>query len=184
MKKGLFLFWGINSSMVGMLRMVILVVLGEKRAERFLPVYPIALGGGALSVGFLNGLDNFLSASNSFPRGWLGEKLGYKKSLMVFNLTTILGYSIDVLITTWQAVIFGSFFFVSWTAISLPAIMSLVFQSVPKNKRVMGVTIHSLVRRIPMALGPILGGWIMGIFGTEQGVQIAFALAFAIYKDF
>ncbi len=149
-------------------------------AERFLPLYLIALGGGALSVGFLNGLDNFLSALYSFPGGWLAEKLGYKKSLMVFTFIAMIGYSIVVLIPTWQAVIFGSFFFISWTAISLPAIMSLVSQTVPKNKRVMGVTIHSLVRRIPMALGPVLGGWIMGVFGTELGVRIAFASALAL----
>ena len=54
--------------------------------------------------------------------------------------------------------IVGAVFFLSWTAISLPATMGLVSAVLPKNKRTMGVSMHSLVRRIPMALGPVLGG--------------------------
>ena len=48
--------------MVGLLSMVVLVGMGEKMAERFLPLYLVAIGGGVLSVGLLNGLDNLLSA--------------------------------------------------------------------------------------------------------------------------
>ena len=54
-------FLGLKKSTVGMLGMVILVGMGERMAERFLPIYLIALGGGAISIGLLNGLDNLLS---------------------------------------------------------------------------------------------------------------------------
>ena len=62
-------FLGLNRNTVGVLFMVILVGMGEKMAERFLPIYLLALGGGALSIGFLNGMDNLLSALYSFPTG-------------------------------------------------------------------------------------------------------------------
>jgi hypothetical protein len=55
-------FLGLKKNMVVLLSMVILVGLGEKMAERFLPLYLLALGGGAFSIGLLNGLDNLLSA--------------------------------------------------------------------------------------------------------------------------
>jgi hypothetical protein len=54
-------FLGLRKNMLVLLTMVILVGMGEKMAERFLPVYLLALGGGTLSVGLLNGLDNLLS---------------------------------------------------------------------------------------------------------------------------
>ena len=60
-------FLGLNRSTVGTLFMVILVGMGERMAERFLPIYLLALGGGALSIGLLNGMDNLLSALYSFP---------------------------------------------------------------------------------------------------------------------
>ena len=71
-------FFAINTSMVSMLVMVILVGMGEKMAERFLPIYLIALGGSTISVGFLNGLDNLLGALYSFPGGYLSNRIGYK----------------------------------------------------------------------------------------------------------
>jgi MFS family permease len=157
--------------------MVILVGMGEKMAERFLPIYLMALGGGALSIGLLNGLDNLLSALYSFPGGYLSDRLGTKRALLVFNIVAMCGFLVVILIPAWQAVLVGAVFFLSWTAISLPATMSLVAKVLPMNKRTMGVSMHSLVRRIPMALGPILGGLCIGLWGERDGVRMAFVAA-------
>ena len=173
----IFDFLGLRSSIVAMLFMVILVGLGENMAERYLPIYLIALGGGALSVGFLNGMDNLLSALYSFPGGYLSDKLGYKKALLVFNLIAMAGYLIVIFIPTWWAVFIGAVLFLSWSAISLPATMSLVAGVLPENKRTMGVSMHSLVRRIPMALGPVIGGALIAWKGDIVGVRYAFILA-------
>jgi len=170
-------FLGLRRSTVGMLSMVILVGMGEKMAERFLPIYLLALGGGALSIGFLNGLDNLLSALYSFPGGYLSDRFGIKRALLVFNSVAMMGFLTVILVPTWQAVLVGSVFFLSWTAISLPATMSLVARVLPMNKRTMGVSMHSLVRRIPMGLGPVLGGICIGIWGEQTGVRIAFVVA-------
>ena len=62
-------FLGLTRSTVGVLFMVILVGLGERLAERFLPMYLLALGGGAISIGLLNGMDNVLSGLSAFPGG-------------------------------------------------------------------------------------------------------------------
>ena len=64
-------FLGLQRSTVGMLCMVILVGMGERMAERFLPIYLIALGAGPIVIGLLNALDNLLSAIYAFPGGYL-----------------------------------------------------------------------------------------------------------------
>ncbi len=157
--------------------MCILVGMGEKMAERFLPVYLLALGGGILSVGILNGLDNFLSALYSFPGGYLAERLGTKRALLIFNLLAMTGFALVILIPRWEAVLLGACLFLSWTAISLPATMGLVSSVLPKHKRTMGVSMHSLVRRIPMAIGPLVGGFCIDTWGTQTGVRLAFVIA-------
>jgi MFS family permease len=173
-------FLGLQKNMLVLLGMVILVGMGEKMAERFLPLYLVALGGGALSVGLLNGMDNLLSALYAFPGGYLSDRLGYKRALMVFNLLAMAGFLIVILFPFWQAVIAGSVLFISWTAISLPASMSMISQVLPQNKQTMGVSMHSLVRRVPMALGPVLGGLLITFWGEVTGVRSAFAAAFAL----
>lgn len=175
--RGIVGFLGLQKSMVVLLTMVVLLGLGEKMAERFLPLYILALGGGTLAVGFLNGMDNLLSALYSYPGGYASDRLGYKRALILFNLIAMLGYLIVILFPYWPAVFAGSVFFLSWTAISLPATMDMVSSVLPMNKRTMGVSMHSLVRRVPMALGPVLGGILIGLFGEVDGVRLAFVVA-------
>lgn len=173
-------FLGLRRSIVGLLGMVVLVGMGEHMAEQFLPLYLIALGGGFLSVGFLNGMDNLLGALYAFPGGYLADRLGTKRALLLFNLLSMVGFLVVVLIPSWPAVLAGAVLFLSWTAISLPATMGLVARVLPKDKRTMGVSLHSLVRRVPMALGPMIGGAFIGIWGLELGVRLAFVGALAM----
>ena len=168
-------FFAINSSIASMLIMVVLIGMGERMAERFLPLYLVALGGTVFAVGFLNAMQNFLGAVYSFPGGYLADKLGYKRSLMLFTVVALFGYTIVIIFPRWQSVLIGCVFFIAWSAVSLPAVMSLVANVISKDKRTMGVTLHSLVRRIPMALGPILGGILIGIYGTILGIKSPFA---------
>jgi len=175
--QGVINFLGLKKSIFVLLAMVILVGLGEKMAERFLPLYLVALGGGTFSIGMLNGLDNLLSALYSYLGGYTSDRLGYKRALILFNLIAILGYLVVIILPYWPAVIIGAVFFLSWTAVSLPATMDMVAHVLPKNKRTMGVSMHSLVRRIPMALGPVLGGVMIGWFGVKTGVRLAFTAA-------
>jgi MFS family permease len=44
----------------------------------------------------------------------------------------------------------------------------------------MGVSLHSLTRRIPMALGPVIGGILIGIYGDKTGIRLAFVVAFVL----
>ncbi|MBN1623006.1 MAG: MFS transporter [Clostridia bacterium] len=163
--------------MLSMVIMVVFIGFGEKMGERFLPLYIMSLGGTAVAVASLNTIDNLLSSMYSYPGGWIADRLGYKKALVIFTLVALFGYLLVILIPTWQSVLIGAIFFIAWTAISLPAVMSLVSRTMPGNKRVTGVTIHSFVRRIPMALGPVAGGALIGIYGEITGMRIAFSVA-------
>ena len=91
-------FLGLNRCMGAMLAMVVLVGLGEKMAERFLPLYLLALGAGTQSVGFLNAMDNLLGALYSFPGGVLSDRWGAKKALMAFTALAMAGYVVVILV--------------------------------------------------------------------------------------
>ena len=168
---------GLQQNTIGMLAMVVLVGFGEKMAERFLPIYIMAIGGGAVAVGFLRAMDNLLSGLYSFLGGYFSDRFGIKRSLLVFNIVAIFGFGIVIVIPTWRALLVGAVFFISWSAISMPVTMSLMYRVLPQNKHTMGVTMNSLVRRIPMALGPIAGGFFIAMWGERDGVRMAFVVA-------
>lgn len=168
---------GLERSFLAVLAMVVLVGMGEKLAERFLPLYLVALGGGALSVGLLNGLDNLLSALYSLLGGQVASRLGVRRALLWFNALAVAGFAVVVVVPAWPAVLAGAALFLSWSAISLPASMELVARVLPRHRRILGVSLHSMVRRIPMALGPIVGGLLIDRLGVEAGIRVAFVVA-------
>ena len=163
-----------------MLGMVVLVGMGERMSERFLPIYLVALGGGTLAIGVLGGLQNLLGALYSYPGGWLAERVGAKRALGAFNLIAIAGYVLAIVAPTWPIVIAASVLFLSWSALSLPATMQLVAHVLPATQRTVGVSLHSLVRRFPMALGPIVGGALIAAFGEVRGIRASFGVAIAM----
>jgi MFS family permease len=173
-------YWKINQSMMSMIVLVILIGMGEKLGERFLPLYLLSLGGGTLAIGLLNGITNFLGAIYSLPGGYLSDRLGYKRALILFTSIALLGYFIVIVVQSWWAVLAGAVFFIAWSAITLPAVMSLIAERMPQKKQTFGVSIHSFIRRIPMALGPLVGGALLTALGTVAGIRAAFILAFIL----
>jgi len=170
-------YLGLEWDLVLLLGMVVFVGLGERIGSRFVPKYLESLGGSFLVIGLYGALENLLGALWALPGGVLSDRLGTKRALALFNGIAMLGYAIVLLVPRWPAVIVASVFFLAWSSISLPATMSLVVSVLPKTKRAMGVSMHSLIRRVPMALGPVLGGALIGAFGIQRGVRISFAIA-------
>jgi MFS family permease len=160
--------------------MIVLIGMGEWMADRFLPIYIEKLGGSLVAIGVLSGMKNLLGAIYSFPAGYLSERIGYKKALLIFNLVALVGYAIVILIQSWVAVLIGAVFFMAWSSVSLPSSMSLVSAVMPRNKRTMGVTLLSITKRLPKALGPVLGGLLIGLYGQTQGIRYAFIVAFVL----
>lgn len=169
-------FFAIRRSTVGVLVMVCFVGMGERMAERFLPIYLMALGGGAIVIGLLQAMDNLLSALYSFPGGYLSDRIGARRALVVFNLVAMAGFTLVILVPSWQAVLVGAVLFISWSAVSAPATLSMIYQVLPLNQRTMGVTMISLARRIPKALGPLVGGILIVKWGERDGVRLAFVV--------
>ncbi len=173
-------FFSFKKSIVAVLLMIILIGMGEWMADRFMPLYIRALGGSLEVIGVLSGMKNLMGALYSFPAGYLSERIGYKKSLLVFNLIALVGYAIVILFQSWAAVLVGAFFFLAWSSVSLPATMSLVSNVMPSNKRTMGVSLLSITKRLPKALGPVIGGALIGVYGEVEGIRYAFMVAFVL----
>jgi MFS family permease len=163
-----------NTSLV--LLALFLALTGEKLWIGFAPKYLEHLGATVLMIGLFDALQTFLGAVYAYPGGWLTDRWGQRRSLLLFNALSIAGY---VLVLVWQsplALICGTFLFVSWSALSLPATFAVIATTLDRSKQTMGVGVQSMVRRIPMMLGPLVGGWLITRYGWESGVKYALQL--------
>ena len=124
-------------------------------------------------------LQTFLGAIYAYPGGWLTDHWGQRKSLLLFSLISIAGYILVLVWQSWLALLLGSFLFLAWSALSLPATFSVIATSLQSHRHTMGVGVQSMIRRVPMMLGPLLGGWLLTRFGWTDGVRYALALCIA-----
>jgi MFS family permease len=173
-------FLGLKKDFIFLLSMVVLVGMGERIGTPYIPEYIKVLGGPIIIVGLYGALVNLLGALWSFPGGIISDRLGTKTALLIFNLISMVGYALIILFPSWPAVLVATMFFMAWSALSLPATMSMIVDLLPRSKRAMGVSMHSIIRRIPMGGGPVIGGALIAAYGLIAGVRLAFGLAFVL----
>jgi len=155
---------------------LVLAGTGEKLWLGFAPKYIETLGGTVLIIGLFDALQTLLGAVYAYPGGWLTDRWGQRRSLLLFSAISIAGYVLVWVWPSWQALLLGSFLFLAWSALSLPATLSVIATSLQSNRHTMGVGVQSMIRRVPMMLGPLGGGWLLTRYGWTDGVRAALAL--------
>lgn len=173
-------YLGLKRNIVLMLGLTVLMYTGEKLWERFIPKYLDGLGASILIIGAFGFLQNFLGAVWALPGGYIADHLGNRKAFLVFSIMAIFGYVIAIVFNSWIAVFIGMLFFFGWSNVALPGSMSLITKTLGKGKTVMGISMHSLIRRLPMAMGPVIGGALIGAYGLLLGIKIAFGISIAL----
>jgi MFS family permease len=152
---------------------LVLAGTGEKLWLGFAPKYIETLGGTVLVIGLFDALQTLLGAVYAYPGGWLTDCWGQRKSLLLFSVVSLAGYGLVLLWPHWLALLLGSFLFLAWSALSLPATFSVVATSLEKSRHTMGVGVQSMIRRVPMLLGPLIGGFLLTRYGWTDGVRYA-----------
>ena len=163
-----------------LLAALVLAGTGEKLWLGFAPKYLETLGAGIFIIGTFDALQTFLGAIYAYPGGWATDRWGQRRSLLFFNALSLGGYLLVLFWHHWIALLIGSFLFLAWSAMSLPTTFSVVATSLQKNQHTMGIGVQSMVRRVPMMIGPLLGGGLITRFGWTQGVQYALLLCIAL----
>ena len=154
-------FLGLERNIVVLLGAIIIELTGERLWLGFASKYLETLGAGVFLIGLFDALQTMLGAIYAYPGAWLTDRLGQKKSLLVFSLISILGYLIIYICPSRFALLVGVFFFSAWSSLSLPATFAVVATRLKREKHTMGIGVQALVRRVPMMLGPLIGGWLI-----------------------
>ena len=166
-------FFGLKRNLVILLIAIFVIGTGEELWMRFVPKYLQAVGATVFVIGLYDALRTLLGAIYAYPGGVLVDRWGHRRAFIIFNLVSIVGYALVLLVPHWAAVIAGMFLFLSWTCFSLPATFSLVGAALEANRHSMGVGVQSVIKRLPIMITPIFGGMLIDQFGIINGVRIA-----------
>lgn len=150
---------------------VFLLGLGEELWKKFLPKYLEYLGAGPVVIGMFGTTENLLDAGYQYPGGWLADRAGRRRSFLVFIGIASVGYLIYLLSPSWPFLFIGLAFAMAWTSMASPTIFAVIGDSLPKERRAMGFTLQSILKRVPVVISPLIGGALIAVLGISYGVR-------------
>src|ERR1043166_2745987 len=170
-------FFGLKRNLVVLLLAIFVIGAGEELWMRFVPKYLQALGASVFVIGLYDAIKTLLGAIYAYPGGVIVDLWGHRRAFLIFNIVSIIGYALVLLIPHWAAVIAGMFLFLSWSCFSLPATFSLVAAALEANRHAMGIGVQMVIRRLPIVIGQFFGGFLLAGFGVIGGVRIALLIS-------
>ena len=171
---------GLERNIVAVSGAVFLLALGENLWKRFIPKYLEALGAPVTVIGFFGTCQDFLDGVYQYPGGWIGDRYGRRRALVFFVVLAMLGYGLYWWAPTWPFVFAGLVFVMAWSSMASPTLFAVVGDALPKERRALGFTVQSILRRIPIAVAPTLGGIAIAAYGVVDGVHLGLALTVAL----
>ncbi|HZN96188.1 MAG TPA: MFS transporter [Gemmatimonadales bacterium] len=148
------------------------MALGEHLWRKFVPKYLEALGAPIVAIGLYGSTEDLLDGLYQYPGGWVADRHGRRHALQLFVGLAASGYAIMALAPSWPIVLLGVVFMMAWRSMASPTLFAVVGDSLPRERRAMGFSVQSILRRIPIAIAPILGGLLIVRSGVVKGVRI------------
>jgi len=173
-------FFGLEPNIIVMLVVIFMVGMGEELWIRFIPKYLELFGASAWVIATYGTLKDFLDATYQYPGGWISDRLGRRKALVLFSILATAGYIIYLVSSHWMFILGGTVFVMAWSSFSSPTIFAIIGDNLPQEQRATGFGVQSIVKRIPIVVAPSLGGLLIITLGFSQGIHVGLILSIVL----
>ena len=159
---------------------VFLLGFGEELWKKFLPKYLEALGASTPIIGLFGTAEDFLDAVYQYPGGWIADHLGRRRAFVIFITVSSAGYVVYLFSSWWLFLFVALALVMAWQSMASPAIFAVIGDSLPRERRAMGFTLQSILKRLPIVIAPILGGALIASQGILKGVHTGLLITLAL----
>jgi MFS family permease len=156
------------------------MALGEELWQSYVPLYLQALGAGGVAIGLFGSFKDLLDGLYQYPGGWLADRLGRRRSLLVFTSLAIVGYATYALARSWGVVFVGLLGVMAWKAGAFPTTFAVIGDSLPPERRAVAFGVQSALVRVPRIIGAPVGGMLIAAGGVVGGVRLALSITIAL----
>ena len=167
---------GLERNIVAVSIAMFLLALGENLWKRFLPKYLQMLGAPVTAIGLFGTCEDFLDGVYQYPGGWISDRYGRRRALLLFVTLAAIGYALYWVAPSWPFVFAGLVFVMAWSSMASPTLFAVVGDALPKDRRALGFTVQSILRRVPIAVAPTLGGLAIAAYGLRSGIHLGLAV--------
>jgi MFS family permease len=152
------------------------LALGEELWQAYLPAYLTALGASGIIVGLFGSTRDLLDSVYQYPGGWLADRFGRRRALLVFTALATAGYATYAAARDWPLVLAGLFGVMAWKSGAFPTTFAVIGDSLPRERRAFAFSVQSVLVRVPRVVAAPLGGLLIASLGIVAGVRRALLL--------
>ena len=159
---------------------VFILGLGEELWKKFLPKYLEALGASTGVIGLFGTAEDFFDAIYQYPGGWMADRLGRRRAFLIFVALASAGYLVYLFSSSWPFVFIGLGLVMAWQSMASPGIFALIGDALPRERRAMGFTLQSILKRVPIVIAPVAGGVLISRLGVISGIHVALLITLGL----
>jgi len=159
---------------------VFLLGFGEELWKKFLPKYLEALGASIPVIGCSAQRKISSMRFISIPAAGLRIALGGAGRSTFFWDSPASAYLVYLFGPSWPFVFVGLAFAMAWQSMASPAIFAVIGDALPAEKRAMGFSIQSILKRVPIVIAPVIGGVIIARRGIVSGIHLGLIVTLVI----
>jgi len=159
----------------------ILIDFAGEIPATYYALYVLKLGATETILGMI-GLAGFLAlASMQFPGGYLADKFGRKWLVSSMTFGVALSFILYALAPSWPFVLLGVILTNFFNSIYQPALMAIVSDSLPSERRGMGFGLIMLITSTSTTPGPLVAVLLYNQFGLDLGMRAAYGIVVACF---
>jgi len=159
---------------------VFILGLGEELWKKFLPKYLEALGANTAVIGLFGTAQDFFDAVYQYPGGWMADHFGRRRAFLIFVALASAGYVVYLFSPSWPFVFVGLALVMAWQSMASPAIFAIIGDALPRERRAMGFTLQSILKRVPIVIAPLAGGVLISSLGVVKGIHVALLITLVL----
>ncbi|MEM2906120.1 MAG: MFS transporter [Candidatus Bathyarchaeia archaeon] len=153
--------------------------IGMFLTSPFWSLYALSLGASVTSLGFLQMFSGLLGVFLMVPGGYLADKIGRKRPVVIGGLVATLGSVLQAFAQDWVQLIPGMVLS-SGMMMTWPARQSMVADDMLPEERVPGFAAFFTLMMLPSAVMPTVSGYVMDYYGLVPGMRMSFIAAAAL----
>ncbi len=173
-------FLSLERNVVAASSAVFLLGLGEELWKKFLPKYLESLGASTPVIGLFGTAEDFFDAVYQYPGGFIADRFGRRRAFLIFVALASAGYLVYLFSPSWPFVFVGLALVMAWQSMASPAIFAVIGDALPRERRAMGFTLQSILKRVPIVIAPLIGGAIIASVGIGRGVHIGLVVTLGL----
>jgi len=138
----------------------------------YIPLYFVQIGGNPLTLGLLASAASLIQLFTLSIGGFLADYYGRRRVIVFAAFYGVFFPLLYAVVQDWR--VFGALTVLATIGtVANPAVHATVADSIPPEKRTMGIAYLQVVSSLPSAISPLIGGWLIKNNGLENGFRMA-----------